>query len=92
MTQVRKHQNLIDVAIQHCGDAAAAIRIAAANGLSLTDDLQPGSDIETGEVVKADVVKKLSRYGNVPATAYNINLPLAEGIGHWIIGQDFVVQ
>lgn len=38
-TEVKKYQNILDIAVQHTGTAETAYEIAEANGLSLTDEL-----------------------------------------------------
>jgi len=40
--KVAQGQSLIDIAIQECGSAEAAILIAIANGIAVTDELTPG--------------------------------------------------
>lgn len=46
---VKSGQNLLDVAIQECGDVRAAFRIALENGLSLTDIPFTGMEIKIPE-------------------------------------------
>lgn len=47
--KVKAGQNLLDIAIQECGDVRAAFRIALENGLSLTDIPFTGMEIKIPE-------------------------------------------
>jgi hypothetical protein len=42
---ILKHQTIIDVALQHCGNADAAFDIAALNDIEITDDIAPGTEL-----------------------------------------------
>ena len=69
--KVSKRQNIIDVAVQQAGSANAAFEIAEANGLSVTDYLEPGQEIEVPTVYNTDRVAYLSNKGIKPETAEN---------------------
>jgi hypothetical protein len=68
-TAIHINQNLLDVAVQHCGMARDFVAIAQLNGLALTDDIAPGTVLELVAVSDAKTVTKLLPYGNVPVTA-----------------------
>ena len=48
---VQQRQTVSDIAIQVYGSVEAAIEIAEANNISVTDDLQPGMSIECPDKV-----------------------------------------
>ncbi|WP_407512763.1 hypothetical protein [Elizabethkingia miricola] len=91
---VLHNQSLLDIAIQATGKAENAIFIAIANKISITDDLEPGTELLIPEVSEDLDVKNYYRAKNVhPATAMKtagINYP--EGINYWEIENDFQIQ
>ena len=96
---VLNNQSLIDVAIQHTGTIENAFKIAVANGLSLTDELEPGAQliIPADVDVNNDVVSYFSAKGIQPATGLTENdLLIAQtvqrGIGYMQIGKTFKVS
>ena len=89
-------QSLLDIAIQHTGAVESVFAIAVANGLSLTDDLPAGAEIQLPDSVNkdSDVLNYYSAKRLQPATAV-IMLPeeeRLEGIGYWVIQIDFKVS
>lgn len=82
-------QTLLDIAIQHAGDASAMLAIALENGMAVTDDLVPGQTINVPEVVNEKVTRYYQRNRIVPAVGI---LEKKEGIGYWVIEDDFIVQ
>ena len=40
---IQKHQTLIDLALQYCGNADALFAIAELNDVEPTEDIEPGS-------------------------------------------------
>lgn len=97
MITVQPRQSIFDIALQHCGSNDAAWDIAQLNGISLTDDIAPGTTLKIPEVVKPRIVTFYQAQRHVPAT--NITTQEAveqtiggEGIGFWAIGIDFIVS
>lgn len=90
---VSEGQTLIDIAAQYCGDATVAFAIAEMNELSLTDDLTIGQSLVVPDVdaEHIDIVNEIKDSGVIPASAYDNNDDL-DGIGYWILENDFVVQ
>ncbi|MOA43351.1 hypothetical protein D3C78_1654920 [compost metagenome] len=90
---VQQGQCLIDIAIQHCGDASAAFAIAALNGLSVTDDVLPGVDLLIPEILDKGMTDYFLKNGFVPATGSvkpeNYTL---SGIDYMGIEIDFIVS
>lgn len=96
---VLNNQSLIDVAIQHTGTIENAFKIAVANGLSLTDELEPGAQliIPADVEINNDVVSYFFAKGIQPATGLTENdLLIAQtvqrGIGYMQIGKTFKVS
>lgn len=94
MIVVDQGQSLIDVAIQHLGDATGAFDLALVNGLSITEKLVPGRLLIPSEVLNPGLVKYYLDNGYRPATyiteAGEVELP--RGIDYWAIGIDFIVS
>jgi hypothetical protein len=87
---IEANQTLLDIAIQELGDASRANEIAVMNGMSITDDLQPGAVLLIPEIAR--IFKFLANIfkdrGNTPASAIIVE----EGIEFWLLEKDFVVQ
>ena len=68
--QVHDRQTLLDVAIQHLGDATGALELAVLNNLSLTAELQAGQvlQVDTNQIVNAKVVNYLKQKDVIPIT------------------------
>ncbi len=99
MITVLNNQSLLDIAVQYTGTIENAFKIAVANGLSLTDELEPGAQlIIPADVEKnSDVVNYFSAKGIQPATGLTENeLLIAQtvqrGIGYMQIGKTFKVS
>ena len=99
MITVLNNQSLLDIAVQYTGTIENAFKIAVANGLSLTDDLEPGAQliIHADVEMNSDVVNYFSAKGVQPATGLTENdLLIAQtvqrGIGYMQIGKTFKVS
>lgn len=98
MITVLNNQSLFDIAIRHTGTIENAFKIAVANGLSLTDELEPGAQLLIPEDVEMnnDVVSYFGAKGIQPATGFEYNdleiTPELEGISYWILNKTFIVQ
>lgn len=88
---VQDRQTLLDIALQYCGDFASAIEIARLNGLALSDDPTPGTELQLPDVANARVVANFKALGISPATALNDG-DLPGGLGYLIVGEDFRVS
>lgn len=96
--QVYNLQSFFDVAIQLTGDSKNAFSIAVANELMLTDELTPGDIIEIPDTLIIDdkILKYYELKALQPATALT-ELEIdevigCEGIGCWIIENDFIIS
>lgn len=87
--KIQAGQSLLDIAIEHCGDAGAGLEIAQLNGVALTASLQPGTILVVPGVVNNRVVEHFKQRGLSPATF--VSLPPA-AIGICTIDLDFGIQ
>ena len=97
MITVQTRQSLFDIALQHCGSSDAAWEIAQLNGLSLTDDIPPGTMLQVPDVVKPRIVTHYQAQSHIPATNITTKevaeqMAGGEGISFWAIGIDFIVS
>ena len=64
MTEIlQQGQNLMDVAIQCCGDATALFDLALLNGISVTEEVAVGTEFILPEVVNKGVAKYFADKG-----------------------------
>lgn len=94
---VTSRQSLFDIAVQHCGSCEAALELAFANAISLTDDLTTGEELIIDEPTDAATVQTFAVNQYQPATAVTNSeiltvLDQGEGIEFWGIEFDFIVQ
>lgn len=87
---IQPGQTLLDIALQELGDVSRANEIAIMNGISITDDLQPGTSLLLPDPsgVARFIFNLFKDRGNIPASA----IIKEEGIEFWAIEKDFVVQ
>lgn len=94
--QTLNGQTLVDIAIQELGDADRVFEIATMNGLSLTDELEPGRVLmvpEPAREMKSTVqIFQDKAFAPASADAAGDMETKQEGIGYWIIGNDFKVS
>ena len=90
---VSEGQTLMDIAVQYLGDGERVFDIMELNGLELTDEPEPGTELLVPEVAidKVRIAEVFSSRGLMPAS---MEEPENEpgGIDHWAIGYDLVVQ
>jgi len=67
--KVLQGQTLIDIAIQELGSAEGAFELAVLNGLSVTDDLDPGRELQLPAVVNRSIAEYYANKGIKPATS-----------------------
>lgn len=89
-------QSLLDIAIQHSGSIEAALAIAAANDLSVTDSAAAGNMVTVDLVMNKSVVNQLAVLEIKPATGITAIETAStisdEGIEFWAIEIDFIVS
>ena len=88
-----ENQTMLDIAIQYCGDADSALDVAIANGLSLTDSLQPGQILTLPEIpANRAVANYYGVNGIKPATGETPETAPPGGISYMGIQIDFIVS
>ncbi len=99
MATVLHNQSLLDIAIQWTGSVANVFLIAQANGLAVSDEITPGTDLIIPDtvVLDTDIKNYYTSRAIQPATALTTIIddntePSPEGIGYWIIGDDNIVS
>ena len=93
-------QTLLDIAIQELGDRERIFELMYLNQLALDQDLSAGLQIECPDydLSKKEIVKVFSNAMHKPASSAetridNGGLNIAgEGIGYWIIEEDFRIN
>lgn len=94
---VKHNQRLIDIALQELGDTERVFELAQLNGISITDELQPGTvlQVPTADNSKTGIVRVLTQGGKAPASADNETedpiLPPG-GIGFMQLENNFIVS
>jgi len=96
MKTVTAHQgqSIFDIAIQWGGDVAWAITVAKLNGLSVTESLVPGQQVEIpDQPANREVFSYYYRKGLVPATSITTEFDAVEneGLDYWIVEVDFII-
>lgn len=90
------NQSFLDLAIQHTGSVENAFILALQNGKSLTDDLVAGEQLylentkNNKDILSYYQSKKLQPATGVSHTGSS-SLQL-QGIGYWVISNDFKVS
>ena len=94
MITVLNRQSLLDIAIQHTGSVFNAFDIALANGLAVSEMVEPGAILILPEVEQnTDILNYYSAKKIQPATALQ-DLKIIEekrGIGWMKVGRTFKV-
>lgn len=86
---IKGGQSLLDVALEHYGDALGVFYLTQDNPqlLSILDNLKAGETLDIRDtVLNAEIVRRAKRYG-----IHTLEGDRAEGIGFWQIGMDFIV-
>lgn len=91
-TTVMMGQTLWDIAIQHCGSADAAFAVARLNNISITDMPGPGTELTMPDVMNKQLVNYYMNNNISPATGITATASTPEGIGYWIIENDFIIK
>lgn len=85
---VKNNQTLFDIACQEYGDVTAVFDLVELNGFdSPVDNLNAGQMINIGEPKNKAIKDYLEQYEVVSGTDDS----RAEGIGFWLIEDDFIV-
>lgn len=68
MIKAKSQQTLFDVSIEHSGHAQPVVDLAIANGISLTDDLFPGMELEEVGIYDKKTAELFGNMLHKPAT------------------------
>lgn len=94
--KVSEGQTLLDVAIEHLGDASRWDEIADLNGMGLTDALPIGGVllVPDAAIEKQGVVDLFKPSYQKPSSAEDQGLAeiFGEGLEYWAIEVDFVIS
>ena len=90
--EVRRGESLIDIAMRATGIAENAILIAIENEISLTDELEPGMEIEIPETDKNRAVMNAIAASNGVASSIGDSDVTDEGIEAMGIEIDLIVS
>lgn len=92
-TTVLSNQSLLDVTLKATGDASNALKFAIANGISITDVLDPGSGLNKADSQdNADVKNYYNAKAIQPATDTKTDIiQYNAGIDFWEIENDFII-
>lgn len=97
MATVNHNQTLLDMAIQHLGSVSGVFQIALLNNLSITAQLEAGTELKEGEPIDRDLVKYFIDHNCIPAggavkTVAKTDSPeQLSGVGFWSINIDFSI-
>lgn len=99
--KVLSNQSLLDLAVQYCGAAEAALESAFANGRSITDDLEAGAELTTTDIFDLSVFNYFQNNNLKPATGFNAEASGGQGAGQdgdeegiefWYVEYDLTVS
>lgn len=65
---VKQRQTVFDIALIKCGDREAAFEISRLNNISLSDTIEPGTELEVPAVINQKVVNYYEVNGIEPST------------------------
>lgn len=93
---VLHNQSFADFALHHCGKLESLFDLSISNGVSITEEITPGTLLEVQDTVdKADDIVSFYKLKNIkPASSFvGSTLPnIPTGIDYMIIGTDFIVE
>jgi len=84
-------QSLFDIAVQEFGSIEAAYALATINGLSVTDELTPGTLLQKTGIINKKIVSYYSDKNFKPATGVSSDSTVG-GIEYWAIETEFLVS
>lgn len=96
--KVYQGQNFIDKVLENTGSSENAFEMALLNGVSLTDDVAIGQELQLSSVTRKGMVRIFNR-NNRPASALR-NAPPTDlypddendGIGYMAIENNFIIR
>lgn len=95
-TTILERQNLLDIALQEYGSPMAVFDLAMGNGMSITEKLEIGKDVNIpkSKHTDPDILSYYQRYQIHPVTDSSDDQisPDKEGIGIMSIQQNFIIR
>lgn len=89
---IKRHQTFFDFVTQHAGSMEVVFVSASLNGIGITDDVEPGSELAIS-ASNLFVVNSYIRGGLEVSTNFDLdNVVWPGGIGYMQIGNDFKVS
>lgn len=89
---IKRHQTFFDFVLQHAGSMAAVFECASSNGIGITDDVEPGTELAIS-AIDLFVVNSYKRGGFEVSTNFEKdNGSVPGGIDYMQIGNDFKVS
>jgi hypothetical protein len=87
----RNGQTPIDIALQECGAVEASFAICLLNNLTIYEAIESGLIVRSTDVIDNNLVEMLDSENRKPSSINNSIIAL-EGIGYWLISEDFIVS
>lgn len=91
-TKILSRQSLLDVAMQCLGSADAALTLAERNGLSVSDEVEAGTELDLPDVADREMATYYAVNGHIPATGIADESVMRGGINYMGIEIDFIVS
>lgn len=66
--KIKERQTVLDIAVQTSGSVEGAMKLAVANGLSITVELDDGTELTTVEAVDGETARRYELERIYPAT------------------------
>jgi hypothetical protein len=92
MPIIKKHQNIVDFTAQQAGSVEALFSVSVLNGISITGDVEPGTNLKTAAPLNNKVVADLIKYEVDIVSDPIMEATIQGGIGFMQIGNDFIVS
>lgn len=89
---VGNRQTLLDLAMQHAGNAEAAFAMCVQQDVPITNEYAAGTILPAPEIENEDVITLYRTEKAKPASILQNAENDLEGINYWIIEDDFIVQ
>lgn len=86
-------QSLEDIVITTSGSLESLVALAKKNDISITTDIETGTELDRADVVKSNIVNQYVTDKVIPATAiYNYTDATVGGIGYMGIEVNFIIS
>lgn len=92
MPIIKKHQNIVDFTTQQAGSVEALFAVAVLNSISVTGNVELGTNLKMAAPVNKKVVADLIKYEVDIVSDQVVEASIQGGIGFMQIGNDFIVS